>query len=422
MLKNIDRILNMVKEDTVPALGCTEPVAVAYASSVGKDYLEGTVENIKIYVSKNIYKNGKSVTIPNTKEWGLDLAAALGYIGGESKEGLMVLKNINKTHLQKAHKMLSEGKVKVEIKDPSPDIYVKAVLENKKNMVEVIVMNGHSNIAYIKVNGKIIFKDEKEEINNDSVEFLKNLTFKEIREICEVIDIDKLTFIKDGIIMNKKAALMGMNYYKGLGRALKSLVEQGKIFNDAPRKARIFTAAGADYRMGGGSCPIMTSGGSGNQGIGVILPISIVAEEHNINEERLLRSIFFGHIINKYVKVYTGKLSAMCGCAIGSGVGVSAATTWMLGGNDEQISGAAQNMLGNLTGLICDGAKNTCSLKLATSAEEGVLSAYLALEGVFIKTKVGIVESTVEETIRNVGLLSKNGFTKVDEDILNIIN
>lgn len=424
MLDNIDKILNMVKRDTVPALGCTEPVAIAYASSVAKKYLNGIVEKVKIYMSKNIYKNGKSVTIPNTEEWGLDLAAALGIIGGEPMEGLMVLKNINNVHLEKAHKMINEGKIEVEIEELSPEVYVKAILENRENIVETIVMDGHDNISSIKVNGEVVFQDENEVTNNNSVEFLKDLTFKEIREVCEEIDINKLAFIKDGITMNKEAALRGIESNKGLGlaRALINLKEQGKIYNDAPTKARIFTAAGADYRMGGGSCPIMTSGGSGNQGIGVILPISIVAEENSIDEEELLRAIFFGHVINKYVKIYTGKLSAICGCAIGAGVGVSSAVTWMLGGNDEQISGAAENMLSNLTGMICDGAKSTCALKLATSAEEGVLSAYLAMEGVIVKPEVGIVGSSVEETIRNVGILSKNGFVKVDEDILNIIN
>ncbi|HLR34289.1 MAG TPA: L-serine ammonia-lyase, iron-sulfur-dependent, subunit alpha [Tissierellales bacterium] len=419
-----EQLLNMVKEDTVPALGCTEPVAVAYATSVAKKYLEGTVEKVRIYVSKNIYKNGKSVTIPNTKEWGLDLAAALGIIGGKSEEGLMVLKNINKNHIEEAHKILKEGKIKVEIKNPSPDIYVKAVLEDKVDIVEVVIINGHSNISSIKVNEKSIFKDKDAATNSNSVEFLKGLTFKEIREICEEIDIDDLIFIKDGITINKEAALRGIESSKGLGLggALIKLKEKGKIPNDAPTKARIYTAAGADYRMGGGSCPIMTSAGSGNQGIGVILPISIVAEEHNISEERLLRAIFFGHVINKYVKIYTGKLSAMCGCAIGAGVGVSTAIAWMLDGNDEQISGAAQNILSNLTGMICDGAKATCALKLATSAEEAVLSAYLALENIIVEPKVGIVGSNIEETIKNLGNLSRNGFVKVDQVIIDIIN
>lgn len=420
----VEQLLNMVKRDTVPALGCTEPVAVAYASSVAKRYLEGAVKEIKIYVSKNVYKNGRSVTIPNTEEWGLNLAAALGIIGGESEEGLMVLKNINKNHIEEAHKMLREGKVKVKVKDPSPEIYVKAVLESKINIVEVVIVNGHDNISSIKINEKTIFKDENEAVNNNSIEFLKEITFKEIIEICEEVDIDDLYFIKDGINMNKEAALRGMESNKGLGLggALVKLRKQGKISNDAPTKARIFTAAGADYRMGGGSCPIMTSAGSGNQGIGVILPISIVAEEHNINEERLLRAIFLGHVINKYVKIYTGKLSAMCGCAIGAGVGVSAAITWMLGGTYEQINGAAQNMISNLAGMICDGAKATCALKLATSAEEAVLSAYLAMEGVIVKPQVGIVGSNIEETIKNLGKLSKDGFVKVDQVILDIIN
>ena len=215
----------------------------------------------------------------------------------------------------------------------------------------------------------------------------------------------------------------GINEGKGLklGAGLKRLQCDGKLCNDVSTQARILTAASADIRMGGGDCPIMTSCGSGNQGLGVVLPITVVAEENNISREKLIRSVFFAHVINKYVKVYTGKLSSMCGCAIAAGIGASAGISWILGGNDEQIGGACQNMLSNLTGMICDGAKETCAFKLSTSAGEAVLAAYLANEGIIVKPNVGIIGDSIEDTIKNVGILCKDGLTCADTVIVDII-
>lgn len=216
--------------------------------------------------------------------------------------------------------------------------------------------------------------------------------------------------------MNKKAANVGIRDKNGLqiGSTLTKLNEEGKLSIGVPMKARILTAAAADTRMGGGSNPIMSSGGSGNQGIGVILPIAVVAEENNVDEETLIRAVFFAHCINKYVKIYTGKLSSMCGCAIGAAVGASAAISWMLGGNDKQISGACNNVLANLTGMICDGAKESCALKLSTSAEEAVIAAYLANENIIVSSKTGIIGQSIEDTIKNVGILCKDSIFQME--------
>ena len=190
---------------------------------------------------------------------------------------------------------------------------------------------------------------------------------------------------------------------------------------DGPTKARILTAAAADMRMGGENCPIMTSAGSGNQGIGVVIPIYVIAQQNAIEKEKLLRALFYAHIINKYIKVYTGKLSAICGCAIAAGVGASIGITWMLGGNDDQIAGAASNMLSNLTGMVCDGAKETCSLKLSTASTESIFAAYLALEGVIARPNIGLLGNNIEQTIRNLGILSTKGFIDIDYIIVDII-
>ncbi len=419
----IKDLLEMVKQDTVPALGCTEPVAVAYAGAVAKKYLTGTIDSIEIRVSKNIFKNGKSVIIPNTNEWGLDLAGALGVIGGNSDDGFMVLRNMDNNIIECAHEMLRGGKVKLEHVENVPDIYVNMIVNSSMEKIEVELRDSHTHIEWVKVDGKVVYENRLNNKEKTSADFLKNMTFKEIREVCETIPLDELMFIEEGIEMNKKAAERGINEGKGLklGAGLKKLQQDGKLCNDASTQARILTAASADIRMGGGDCPIMTSCGSGNQGLGVVLPITVVAEENNISREKLIRSVFFAHVINKYVKVYTGKLSSMCGCAIAAGIGASAGISWILGGNDEQIGGACQNMLSNLTGMICDGAKETCAFKLSTSAGEAVLAAYLANEGIIVKPNVGIIGDSIEDTIKNVGILCKDGLTCADTVIVDII-
>lgn len=417
------KLLNMVKQDTVPALGCTEPVAVAYASAMAKKYLTGTIDNIAITVSKNIFKNGKSVIIPNTNEWGLDLAGALGVLEGDPDNCLMVLKDIDDNTIETAHRMIKDGKIKVDFVEKTPDIFVNIVVKSSKELVEVILANNHTHIEWVKVDGEIVFEKSLDKEDKISADFLKKMTFKKIREICETIPFEELKFIEEGIEMNKRAAERGMKEGKGLkiGATFKKLQEEGKLCADAPTQARILTAAAADIRMGGGDCPIMTSGGSGNQGLGVVLPITVVAEENNMDRESTIRAIFFAHLINKYVKLYTGKLSAMCGCAIAAGMGASAGISWLLGGNDVQISGACQNMLSNLTGMICDGAKESCAFKLSTSAGEAVIAAYLANEGIIVRSNTGIIAASIEDTIKNVGILCRDGFTEIDSEIIDII-
>ncbi len=416
-------LLNMVKEETVPAIGCTEPVAVAFAAAYAKKYIKNDIDRMDILVSKNIYKNGKSVIIPNTHEWGLDLAAALGVIGGNPDDGLMILRNVDLNLIDKAHTMIDEGKITVNYLESSPDVYVEIILVNINEKVELTLNGKHNHIEKVIYNGETVYQDELNEEKTSSYSMLKELTFVEIRRISEEIDIEAIRFIEDGIIMNKNAAEDGLAQGKGLkiGSALFKLQKEGKINTDSSMRARILTAASADARMGGSDCPIMTSAGSGNQGLGVVLPIMVVAEDNEIDNDRLIRGIFFAHIINKYIKIYTGKLSAMCGCAIAAGIGSSSAITWMLGGDDEQIAGAATNMLSNLTGMICDGAKENCALKLSSSAGEAVLSAFLALENVIVKPNIGIVGKTIEDTIKNVGILCKEGLIQANDVIVSII-
>ena len=424
MEKTKNLFIDIVKEDSNPALGCTEPVAVAFASATAAQYITGNILNIKVVTSKSIYKNGKSVFIPKTNSRGLDLATALGVVAGDPKDEFMVLKNIDDSKIAHAKEMVEKGIVSVEFTDNSPSIYVYVMIATDKETVEVYLRHSHIHIDQVLVNGSVVYEDIFENGNGTAMDFIKDITLKELREVCEDIPLDEIDFVKDGIEMNLKAANEGLNTNLGLGigSALNRLHTNGKLNIDVFTKARLLTASACDMRMGGGECPIMTSGGSGNQGIGVIVPIAVVAEYENIEEEKLIRAIFFAHLINRYVKMFTGKLSSICGCAMAAGVGASAAITWMLGGDDEKIAGSCNNMLANLTGMICDGAKDTCAFKLSTSAEEAVLSAYLAMEGVIAEKNVGIVGESIEDTIKNLGYLCEEGLDHADSAIINIIN
>ena len=424
MDKSIENeLINIVGEDSTKAIGCTEPVAVAYAANVASSYIKNDdISKIILKVSKNIYKNGKAVKIPNTGNHGLDLAASLGAFTSESKKPFLVFSNLTDKEIDKARNFTKVNNVDVNYIDNVPDIYIEARLITKDNDVTSIISNSHSHVSKIIKNGEVIIdnpfiKDKKSSFS------IKNMTFEQLAAIVRSMDINDIDFVLEGIYVNMDAAQEGLKGYGlNLGKKLNELKENNILPDNFITDTRILTAAAADMRMGGGPLPIMTSGGSGNQGVGITLPIYMVAKEENLDDDTLARGLFFAHIINRYVKEYAGKLSGLCGCAIGAAIGSCAAIAFMLGGGEEEIAGACTNIFANITGMICDGAKESCSMKLSTSAEESIIAAYLALNGVVSQANVGIVGKNIEETIANIGKLSHQGFKTADEVILEIID
>lgn len=419
------RLLDLVYQDVRPAIGCTEPVALAYAGSVCRKYVTGDINKIVLTTSKNIYKNGKSVMVPHTNgKSGLKLAFCLGLLNGDDTKNLMVLSDIDEDKLNNTLNFLNEVNIIQEIEYNCHSVYIKSEVLTDNENIEVVISAGHTNIVLIKVDNKVLLEknvcDTSFSIDED---LIKTLDFDILVEITKDVDITELEYIKEGIKLNMEVfnEAIDSNYALNIGKTLKSLQDKNIIGTDVVTTIRIATSAAADMRMGGGELPVMTSGGSGNQGLGVILPIYLVSQKENIDEEKTLRAIFLAHLINKYVKVYSGKLSGMCGCAIGAGVGVCAGMTYMLGGTNEQIKGACNNLLANLTGIICDGAKDNCSLKLSVCASEAVVSSYLALNGVIVRNKVGIISDSVENTIKNVGILCNQGFKYSDDILLDLI-
>lgn len=416
-------LINIVGEDSTKAIGCTEPVAVAYAANIASDYInKDEISKINLKVSKNIYKNGKAVKIPNTGDHGLDLAASLGAFTSKTDKAFLVFSNLTDDQIKKSREFVNENKVNLNYIDDVPDIYIEATIIANNDQVTSIISHSHSHISKIIKNGNVILDNPF--IKNKNSEFsIKNMTFADLEKIVRDMDINEIDFVLEGVDVNLKAAEEGLKGYgMGLGKKLNELKENKILPDNFISETRILTAAAADMRMGGGPLPIMTSGGSGNQGVGIILPVYMVAKHENLDDEILARGLFFAHIINRYVKEYAGKLCGICGCAIGAAIGSSAAIAFMLGGGDKEIAGACTNIFANLTGMLCDGAKESCSMKLSTSAEEAIIAAYLSLNGVVSEANVGVVGENIEQTIANIGKLAHQGFKSADKTILEIID
>lgn len=421
---NIEKeLITIVAEDSTKAIGCTEPVAVAYATNIASGYLnKDEISAIDLKVSKNIYKNGKAVKIPNTKDHGLDFAGSLGAFTSKSKRPFLVFSNLTEEEIKRSRAFADSGKVNVNYIDDVPNIYIEATLTSPDDEVKVILSKSHTHIQSISKNGEVIVDNPVIEEKKDTFS-IKDMSFDDLATVVRNMDIKDIDFVLEGVDVNLDAAEEGLKGYGlGLGKKLRALKENKILPDSFITETRILTAAAADMRMGGGPLPIMTSGGSGNQGVGIILPIYMVAKHEDLDQDTLARGLFFAHIINRYVKEYAGKLSGLCGCAIGAAIGSSAAIAFMLGGGQEEIAGACTNIFANLTGMVCDGAKESCSMKLSTSAEETIISAYLSLNGVVSEANVGIVGDSIEDTISNIGRLSHEGFKAADEVILDIID
>lgn len=420
----VDCLISIVKEDSNLAMGCTEPVAIAYCAHTAADYInKNQIESVEIELSKSVFKNAKSVKIPGTGRAGIEYAVILGILVDTIDSPLLIFDRVNSEVIGNANEVINNLKVSVKIKKDVPDIYVSCKINADKGSI-AILSNSHDHIEKVILNGETLHNNpysisDSDECNDFDI---RNLTIKELAKISNEIDYKKIKFTLDGIDVNMKAYEEGIKGY-GLGIGKKLLELENDNINNLTleNKVRIMTAAAADMRMGGGKYPIMTSGGSGNQGLGVILTIYLTAEEEGVSEERLSRALFFAHCLNRYIKGFSGKLSGMCGCGIASSVSAAAAIVYMLDGTYRQIAGACSNVYGNLTGLICDGAKESCSLKLSTSSVEAVISAYLALNNIILYDEIGVLGATVEETIINIGKLSNKSFASVDEDLIDII-
>lgn len=419
-------ILMILKQQVKPARGCTEPVAVALAVSTAYKEIKGNVYKINVKLSPNIYKSGMRVGIPGTKEKGIVFAVALSILCGDPEFGLELFKDVNEFFIEKAKNLVEENIISIDIVDDQGNFFIEAQISTDNGSACCRIKDNHTNVVYLEVNGEVIYSEEKrkcvfnEGFNGNKVS-LKNLSIKEIMNFIEAVSFGDISFLLEGVELNISMANKGLEGKIGIGAGMSELLRKGILRDDIVNQVRILTSAACDARMAGINLPVMSSAGSGNDGITAIIPPTIVCRYLGYDNEKLSRALALSHLITAYIKEYIGRLSPVCGCSVAAGIGASASIAWLLGGNYDQIVGAVNNMVGAISGMVCDGAKGGCAYKLSTAASEAVIQAYLAINGIVISNYDGIVGDDAEATIRNLGVLSSEGMKHMDETILRIM-
>ncbi|AKA69546.1 serine dehydratase subunit alpha family protein [Clostridium scatologenes] len=418
-MKNDELLVSILKDQVVPALGCTEPTAVAYAAAMAKEVLGEKVESLDIYVDRNILKNGKEVGIPGTNEKGNVVAAALALIVGKSEYKLEVLKEVTNESLNEALKLIDKKKIKLHLKKEISGLYIEIVAKGKNDIARVIIKKTHLNVVLVEKNGECISKkDEKQEAAKPSLrDRIREFTVADMKEFVDTVDYSEIEFINEGIVMNKRVGEDDLKYNLGIG--IGSMLNEGKENLEAYAKA--ITSAASEARMTGYPLPVMSSAGSGNHGLVAILPVAVIGEGQKIEKEKVVRAVTLSHLVTVYIKSYTGALSPVCGCGVAAGVGAAAGLTYLWDGSLKQIEGAIKNMSAGITGMICDGAKIGCSYKLSISVTAALDAAKMAMKNIFIPYNDGILDKSAEKTIQNLGRVSNEGMSNTDNVILDVM-
>lgn len=423
-------VKDILRAEVKPALGCTEPVAVALGAAAAASLLPGgRIDSIEVWVDPNTFKNGLVVSIPGTKGLsGLDLAAALGAIGGDPRLGLEVLRPVDEGVVRRARELLARGAVKIHL-FAEPGLHIRTVLVGGGRRAESVIRGFHDRIVRLALDGRELrdnplLSDSRKEDTVDSLEgWLRELSLEELLRLLGDLDEEDLEFLELGIVYNLRLAKYGLEHGPGLGvgKALERLAREGILKKDMVLQAKIITSAAADARMAGVKLPAMASAGSGNHGLTAVLPIWAVKDFIGCEHRRILEAICLSHLVTAYIKAHIGRLSAVCGCSVAAGSGAAAGVAYLMGGDLQEIASAINNLIGDLAGVICDGAKESCALKVGTAAGTAVQAALLATRGISVRPNCGLIGERVEETVEGLGLLSREGMREADPVLLRIM-
>ncbi len=414
-------IKSLMEQEIVPAIGCTEPIAVSLCVAKTSELLEHRPEKIDVFLSPNVIKNAMGVGIPGTNMIGLPIAIALGALIGKSELGLEVLRDFNASDLEKAKSYIEEDRINIFVKENISEIlYIEVISSSQNSSVKAIIRGLHTFFSYIEKDGKVIVSKETEKMEKESEMITLNL--QRVYDYAHETPIDELNFIYAAAMMNQNAsdiaqsAVYGHNVSQIIG-SKKGL----SVFGDNPHSKMLIATAGAcDVRMDGAKVAVMSNSGSGNQGIAATLPVLSYAKEIGATKETLVRALVLSNLTVIYIKQHLGRLSALCGCVVAS-TGSSCGITYLMGGGYEQITFATKNMIANITGMICDGAKPSCSLKISSGVSTALLSALMAIENKTISGQEGIVDEDVDQTIRNMSEIGKTGMMETDKVVLRIM-
>ncbi|MBI4768159.1 MAG: serine dehydratase subunit alpha family protein [Deltaproteobacteria bacterium] len=426
-------IKDILAIEVVPALGCTEPAAVAVGAAIAATALpKRVVESIELWIDPNTYKNGIAAVIPGTGGLcGLNMATALGALGGNPELQLEIFDSIDKEIINRAKSLLASQEVRVNLLEDHQGLYIRTVVKSGTDTADSVIERMHNNVTSVKLNGSIMaeatYREGDRAQGKNTLAYLeswlKDLSLDDLLNLIDDLDDEDLAFLQVGVRANVRLMEYGLKHGPGLGigKALERLVRQRLVCRDMILAAKMATSAAVDARMGGVKLPAMSSAGSGNHGLTAVLPIWAIREFIESNEENFLKAVCLSHIVTAYVKSFTGRLSAICGCSIAAGAGATAGTTYLLGGGTSHIASAIMNLMEDLAGVICDGAKAGCSLKVATAAGSAVQAALFALLGITVQSTDGIIGTSMEQTTKNIGTLSTCGMIETDRTILQIM-
>ena len=424
-----NELLHLLRCEVVPAIGCTEPIAVALCVARAKERLGAEPDEITVYLSKNVYKNALAVGIPNTGMTGLPIAIALGATIGKSEYMLEVLRDATPEAVAYAKNYMLRVPAKIHINYEAPSIlYIHVEVRKNDQTAQATIMDEHTNFVETSIHSQ---KREKEALSLDErcKETTKGeLNLRRVYDFAMEVDTTDIAFLHEGAKMNTKAAETSFadQYGHGLGRLLRSTTlsatpEMQRLFGDTLfTKIISYTCGACDARMSGAMVQVMSNSGSGNQGISCSIPVYLYAKENNCSEERTLRALALSNLTVIYIKQSLGRLSALCGCVVAA-TGSAAGITYLMGGNYEEITYAIKNMIANISGMICDGAKPGCALKVTSGVATAIFSAYLAMQHSFADSTEGIVEDDIDRTIHNLTRIGHDGMQATDDLILDIM-
>lgn len=418
-----NRIIDLIKREVVPAVGCTEPVAVALCVAKATETLGTLPEKISLSLSGNIIKNAMGVGIPGTGMIGLPIAVALGALVGKSEYSLEVLRDVTPESVDAGKKYISEDRIHISHAGDAPsNLHIDVTVESTDHSARAVISGAHTNFILIEKDGEAVYiKTSQGEGGESASSADPELNMRMVYDFAMTAPLDEISFILEARNLNLAAARFALkgDYGHSLGATV--LHYGQKFFGDTPLSHAItLTSAACDARMGGAMVPVMSNSGSGNQGITATMPVVSYAMDIEASEEQTIRALVLSHLTSIYIKQSLGRLSALCGCVVAS-TGASSALVYLMGGGYKETCDAVKNMVANLTGMICDGAKPSCSMKISSGVSTAMMSAMLALNGQAVSSAEGIISDDVDETVRNLTCIGRDSMQATDKLVLKIM-
>jgi L-cysteine desulfidase len=421
--------LNLLKEvltnEVYPAFGCTEPISCAYAAATAAAQLGEPVESLTLKVDPGTFKNGAAVVVPQSGGGkGNLIAAALGAALARPEEKLLLLQDVTDDVLKRALALIDGGHCRIDCDNDLTDFRIEAAVASSGHNARCVLAGGHTNIERIEKDGQIVFQSGNTHAGKNGLAYraaLQQMTMTEVLALADAWDADDRNYLRRGVEMNLAMSEWGFEV-RGTAYQLRQMQRDGYLADDMFFRAKIRVGSAVDARMNGMNQAVMTSGGSGNQGVVAILTPYIVGREMGVDAERILKSIAVSHLVNAYIKCFLGEVSVICGCAMAAGIASATAIVYQQAGIDiKRITMAVSNVIGDLGGLLCDGAKPGCAMKAVTSVDSAVRSALMALKGYGLSQDDGLVGRTVEVSLKNLGQITLEGMFRVDSTMLTIL-